>query len=628
MRGRLLLVLGLMVLATVAAVRLSARGNVAAIINSKHDFRATSGAEVRSVGGRDACIFCHTPHNAGAGNGTGAVLWNHKVSLRDFSSYTSSTLQSMVTPIQAQDVSKLCLSCHDGTIALGDTVNDGLIEFVQGQGYHIPSSSGDNLANAQGFSDDHPFGFVPATRGEVRLPPPGDPVHLDGNGKVQCTSCHDPHQENLDATEGKFLVKPNNQSALCVSCHQPAGWATSSHRQPPDPTEDMAYSSQQGAHTGYRGVSQNGCESCHRPHSPQVAQRLVKFPEEKTCYQCHNGTVTRLNVQAEMSKTYRHPVEITPSAHDESEAPNSALYSMPETSPGVPRHVECVDCHNPHYANNRMGQAPQASGAMLGVRGQSSGNTFLPQSANEYEICFKCHGDSSNKPQLMDTGMAGIGYGRNPLRQFNQGNPNRFNQRMEFQYSLSFHPVTRPLNASAGPGGDVPSLRPAPVSPGGAPLPARMLSPVSYIYCSDCHNSDTGRNLGSSMGPAGPHGSNIPHLLERQSALEPPPATPGVASAGVPFSVSSYALCDKCHDVQNSIMRDASFKKHAEHIQQGAACATCHDPHASSAPMLINFDRSIVGPASNGVLQYTRTGLGHGTCTLTCHGQEHQGLAY
>jgi predicted CXXCH cytochrome family protein len=130
------------------------------------------------------------------------------------------------------------------------------------------------------------------------------------------------------------------------------------------------------------------------------------------------------------------------------------------------------------------------------------------------------------------------------------------------------------------------------------------------------------------MGPAGPHGSNIPHLLERQSALEPPPATPGVASAGVPFSVSSYALCDKCHDVQNSIMRDASFKKHAEHIQQGAACATCHDPHASSAPMLINFDRSIVGPASNGVLQYTRTGLGHGTCTLTCHGQEHQGLAY
>ncbi|HEV2115791.1 MAG TPA: hypothetical protein VGR48_07190, partial [Terriglobales bacterium] len=179
---RRLLILALIVAGAMAAIRVSAKGNVTAILNSKHDFRASSGAEVRSVSGQDVCIFCHTPHNANAGNG-GAILWNHKVSLQDFSTYTSSTLQSVVTPIQAQDVSKLCLSCHDGTIALGDTVNDGLIEFVQGQGYHIPSSSEANLAKAQGFSDDHPFGFVPTTRGEVRLPPPGDPVHLDGNGK-------------------------------------------------------------------------------------------------------------------------------------------------------------------------------------------------------------------------------------------------------------------------------------------------------------------------------------------------------------------------------------------------------------------------------------------------------------
>ncbi|HLK33753.1 MAG TPA: cytochrome c3 family protein [Terriglobales bacterium] len=624
MRGRLLILL-LVVLVAAAGVRLSAKGNITAILNSKHDFRAGSGSAIRSVSERDACIFCHTPHSMGSGNGT--LLWNHKVSLRDFSTYNSSTLQSMVTPIQSQDTSRLCLSCHDGTIALGDTINNGLIEFVQGKGYHIPNEG--NLGNAAGFSDDHPFGFVPATRGEVRLPAPGDPVHLDGNGKLQCTSCHDPHQENLDSVEGKFLVKRNDQSALCVSCHQPAGWSTSAHRLPPDPSEDLRYGSQQGAHTGYRGVSQNGCESCHRPHSPQVAQRLVKFPEEQTCYQCHDGSVTKLNIQADENKTYRHPVQITPSAHDESESPNSALYPMPENSPGAPRHAECVDCHNPHFANNRPGQAPQVSGALMGVRGQSAANTFLPQSANEYEICFKCHGDSANKPQLLDTGSAGTGYGRNPQRQFNQGNPNRFNQRMEFQYSFSFHPVTRPLNASAGPGGDVPSLRPAPVSNGGSPLPGRLLSPVAYVYCTDCHNSDTGRNLGSGVGAEGPHGSNIAHILERQNMLEPPPATPGVASAGVPFSVSSYALCDKCHDVQNSILRDVSFKKHSEHVQQaGAACSTCHDPHGSPSPMLINFDRSIVGPASNGVLQYTRTGLGHGTCTLTCHGQEHKALAY
>jgi len=74
MRHRLLIVLVLTMLGTTAVIRLSARGNVTAILNSKHDFRVNSGTEIRSVSGQNACIFCHTPHNANAGNG-GATLW-------------------------------------------------------------------------------------------------------------------------------------------------------------------------------------------------------------------------------------------------------------------------------------------------------------------------------------------------------------------------------------------------------------------------------------------------------------------------------------------------------------------------------------------------------------------------
>ena len=68
-------ILFVMVLAAAAAVRLSARGNVTAILNSKHDFRAVSRANVRSTSGRDACLFCHTPHMGGgdASNGNGAA---------------------------------------------------------------------------------------------------------------------------------------------------------------------------------------------------------------------------------------------------------------------------------------------------------------------------------------------------------------------------------------------------------------------------------------------------------------------------------------------------------------------------------------------------------------------------
>jgi predicted CXXCH cytochrome family protein len=615
----------ILLLLALGAVPLRAQ-NMLSIVNSKHDFRVSSGATIRSTSSQDACIFCHTPHNASPGS----YLWNHKLSNTDFPAYTSSTMKAQVTPIEPQDSSKLCLSCHDGTIALGDTVNDGLIQFIQGSGYTLPQDSSSNIAGAQGFTDDHPFGFVPVLGSEIHIPPPSSPVHLDSAGKVQCTSCHDPHREYADPTVGKFLVASNEASAICLACHTTPGWQNSYHRQPPDPNEDVKYTSARGAHTGYVGVSRNACESCHRPHSAATGQRLLKFQEEYTCYQCHDGSVASQNIKSEfLTKTYRHPVDITPSSHDASENPSSPLHPLPETSSGAPRHAECVDCHNPHYSNGAAAQPPDVGGPLLGVSGQSVSNTFLPQSANEYEICFKCHADSANKPQFFDTGTVGIGYGRNPQRQFDVGNPDRFNARTEFQFSLSYHPVTRPADLSSGFGGDVPSLRPAPITPNGSPLPNRVLSASSYIYCTDCHNNDTGRNLGTFTGPEGPHGSNIPHLLERADALEPPTATPGAPAPGVTYSASEYALCDKCHDVEGSILQNQSFSQHRLHVrQQNAACSTCHDPHASQAPMLINFDRSIVAPSSSGRLSYQRTGFRSGTCYLTCHGHDHNPATY
>jgi predicted CXXCH cytochrome family protein len=616
--------LSITLLFTAIAGLLSAQANnKSSIINSKHDFRAGSTASVRSSNGQDACIFCHTPHNAE----TGSYLWNHRLSSRDFPTYSSSTLQSTVTPVQAQDVSKLCLSCHDGTIALGDTVNDGSIAFAQGNGYTLPASSASNLAGDQTFANDHPFGFVPRPGLETVNPPAFDPVHLDRAGKLQCTACHDPHKEDIDPSVRKFLVKSNQASNLCLTCHQKVGWDASVHSHPPDPAEEQRYTQLQGAHTGYTGVRSNGCESCHRPHAPQVAQRLMKNTEAAVCFQCHNGSVTSRNIQAELTgKTYKHPVLLTPSIHDAAEGPNSAAHPLPETRVGMARHTECSDCHNPHKATTTPAQPPLVSGALNGVKGQSLGNSSLPQALNEFEVCFKCHADSANKPQSLDRGSAGIGYGRNPERQFDAGNLNAYNTRVEFSQSQSFHPVTQARNLSLA---DVPSLRSNVISPGGAPIAGRPLSGGSQIYCSDCHNSDTGRNLGTSgTGPAGVHGSNLPHILERSNSLEPAPATPGSGS-GITYTLSNYALCDKCHDVNNNVLVDRSFSRHRLHVvSQRAACSTCHDAHASSSPMLINFDRSVVAPNSQGILQYTRTSTGHGTCSLRCHGEDHNNLSY
>ncbi|HLG18032.1 MAG TPA: cytochrome c3 family protein [Blastocatellia bacterium] len=629
MRARRLLLIGFF--CCVLGEVVHSQSSKAQLFNSKHDFRVNSSAAIRSTAEGRICVFCHSPHN---GNPS-PQIWNHKTSsVSNYPLYGSTTMRATTTQPTSSDSSKLCLSCHDGTVALGDTVNNGLIPFIQGSNFTLPASSSSNLHKGVGFSDDHPFAFLPVTGSEIRNPPAGDAVKLDRSGKMQCTSCHDPHVQSKDATVGKFLVESNLKSALCTTCHTKTGWTAASHKQPASGANDNRYGTSQGAHTGYTGVSNNGCESCHRPHSPAVGQRLLKFVEEDTCYKCHNGSVadTNKNIQSEFqTKTYRHPVSTTPSVHDASEGPASLTYKLPESSSGAARHAECADCHDPHAANPQTGSPPSVAGYLREVAGISSSGTEASSANYEYEVCFKCHADSANKPQL----LGGVSFGRNPLRQTDDNNPSRFNSRFEFNSSVAWHPVINPRGLSTGTSGFVPSLRSAPLGTNGQPLPGRSLSASSFIYCTDCHNNSSGRNLGTGTGPSGPHGSNIIHLLERNYSYNTPPANPGGTMGQVTYSTAAYALCNKCHDVDGSIVQNRSFKEHDKHIRgEGASCSVCHDSHginggnATNNKFLINFDLSIVGPDSSGRLRYESTGFRRGSCYLTCHGEEHNPKTY
>ncbi len=101
--------------------------------------------DLSAVPGGNTCSFCHTPHGALAGT----PLWNHKLSKRIYEVYWSSSLDAEVG--QPTGSSKLCLSCHDGTIALEATVRGG-----SGRTYMPPGSA--NLGTD--LSDDHPVSFV------------------------------------------------------------------------------------------------------------------------------------------------------------------------------------------------------------------------------------------------------------------------------------------------------------------------------------------------------------------------------------------------------------------------------------------------------------------------------------
>src|ERR1035438_10544635 len=91
--------------------------NPQSIVFTKHNLSISGPGSLRSSTESDICIFCHAPHNT-TGEGP---LWNHELSHATYTPYTSSTLKAAVD--QPTGASKLCLSCHDGTVALGMVAN-------------------------------------------------------------------------------------------------------------------------------------------------------------------------------------------------------------------------------------------------------------------------------------------------------------------------------------------------------------------------------------------------------------------------------------------------------------------------------------------------------------------------
>jgi predicted CXXCH cytochrome family protein len=533
------------------------------IVDSRHNL-SVAGRGIKATDETHVCIFCHTPHTANPA----APHWNRPSSGAIYTPYNSSTAKASFG--QPTGSSKLCLSCHDGTVALGMIISKAPIEFAGGM-RKMPRGRA-NLETD--LSDDHPISFVydtalTAVNGELNDPGTLDSaVRMDAGGMMQCTTCHDPHDDSF----GQFLVKDNASSALCMECHNKNHWLESDHY------SSMATWNGSGTdpwpHSEETTVAGNACGSCHTPHDAGSDERLLHFAEEEeNCYSCHNGNVARTNIEAEFEKSSIHPITLTAGVHDPMEHPVNA-----------PRHVECADCHNPHASHNTDVAAPTASGALAGVKGVDSSGAVINPINNEYELCYRCHGNS-------------IGRGESHINRQDQ----QTNTRLEFSASNgSYHPVE-----NIGKNPDVPGL-------------INSYTESSLIYCTDCHNSDRGPNAGGN-GPNGPHGSVFEPLLERNLRFVDE----------VPESPGEHALCYKCHDRTTLLSGASGFPAHREHLNgsSGAACTTCHDPHGSTQPHLINFNLDYVQPL-DGSLEYISTGPQTGECTLTCHGEDHSQTRY
>jgi hypothetical protein len=102
---------------------------------------------------------------------------------------------------------------------------------------------------------------------------------------------------------------------------------------------------------------------------------------------------------------------------------------------------------------------------------------------------------------------------------------------------------------------------------------------------------------------------------------------PILSAEGGP-SGGPYALCAKCHDL-NQVMNNSSFSEHARHVQRaGFSCSVCHTAHGMgtqsgtiSGNSLVNFDVNVVAPNGATPISYNRAS---NSCALVCHNHAHQ----
>lgn len=219
-----------------------------------HDFTANSGQH-QPISGVEVglCSICHTPHSAI----TTKLLWNQRLTTARFDWGIATTTGGTTLPNSANlGPSTKCLSCHDGTVAVGDVVmykgkTDGQDTLIMrmgkngnGVGYKgdmtgvhpigVPYPLENQLGTYNGMTSGNELAFAEFVANPDA--PNDNRVKLykdDGNGiisagtvtgasGVECSTCHDVHNKQAQDfffLRGKLAGSDSTDGYICVQCH-------------------------------------------------------------------------------------------------------------------------------------------------------------------------------------------------------------------------------------------------------------------------------------------------------------------------------------------------------------------------------------------------------------------------
>jgi predicted CXXCH cytochrome family protein len=418
------------------------------------------------------------------------------------------------------------------------------------------------------------------------------------------------------------------------------------------------------------------CASCHRAHSapsPNLIRTAVsstwKSPTTTACIVCHDGTGATSDVGAQFTDAaipqndipnrefYRHDV-MTVSSH--------TLSENDEFGGKIDRHSECTDCHNPHDLVTGKGSASTssdpwtASGAIQGASGVTvtnagamEGPLYIPSptytwiSGNrpstityEYQLCFKCHSgyttQIANDPAQPSKDRLDVAKEFDPVTLFPGS-------------AVSFHPVeARGRNTTAA----------MTASLAGGTMKSWSFDTSSVVRCTNCHGNAIADPATSTAGA----GSDLPaHASPYRGLLVQKYEDRVLPAKSDSFQKQDFALCFLCHSSSPFMSGTGNgrssaatnFSLHYFHMtalsdeadgttgsidtpgagQGNALCAECHfRPHSTQSTTtqysgLVSFAPTVTANGDKGIA-WVRSTEDSGSCTLTCHGKDHDAEDY
>jgi predicted CXXCH cytochrome family protein len=272
MKKLIAVVFAIAMLATFGAIAMADTVPGSGIDRTWHDMSSTGLGGIAGLGEAGdhgagglnrICIYCHAPHNtvrpdALGGWNTYRPLWNHEASANTtgYTMYSNDggsgdapgdlSHQSQAMAYFAMNgtthpgsVSLLCLSCHDGTMAVSAYGLNAPVGPGHGTNPAIVSARA-QIGLGGDLSNHHPIGFnyntAQASDNELNADTaagyltdgvygannllhsgPNTIAQLMWNGNMECTSCHDVHNTKNGGV--KFTWVQDQNSRLCLTCH-------------------------------------------------------------------------------------------------------------------------------------------------------------------------------------------------------------------------------------------------------------------------------------------------------------------------------------------------------------------------------------------------------------------------